>query len=800
MTKGFKDKLGEGGFGSVFKGNLRSGPCVAIKMLSKSKGSIHLSYDNIFDISIGVAHGIAYLHHGCEMKILHFDIKPHNILLDENFTPKVSDFGLAKLYSVDNSIVTMTAARGTIGYMAPELFYKNFGGVTYKADVYSFGMLLMEMASKRKNLNPHVEHSSQLYFPFWIYDQLGKEEEIEMEDVTEEEKKMVKKMIIVALWLPSPFIQDLCQAFPPIYYSKDENTSVESKKSDLPGYAVLITSKGSIIIELYKESAPEVVDEFIDLCQKGHFKGMLFHQVIKHYVIQAGHEKGPGATEDWNLRGKKYTSMNHEAFMLGTSKGKYLNKGFDLFITTAPIPDLNEKLVVFGRVVKGEDVVQSILFYRNDEPQGFYLGLNGRNYLKWAQLVRTVLKGKGKLSHLTESGPKQEDPKFTTWDEEDSLIMAWLWNSMIPEISDTCMFLNSAKEIWDAVEQTYSKAKDAAQVYEVKVKTLVAKQGNKTVTEYANQLKSLWMELDHYRVIKAKCTEDSALLKEYIEQDRVYDFLVGLNPEFDQVRIQILGKQKVPCFNEVVAIVRSEESRRGLMLESPAVENSAMVADHKGDQTLAMVAEQKKGGSANVEKKSDGLWCTYCNKPRHTREKCWKLYGKPLNRDREGGHRGGSSRKGGQVYVAAGTNEENKPEAADHLNQEEIERVRTFLSKLEKPPGVCSLAYSDLTDLIFEPKLDQIEAVTSETSQGSEAGQGIGQEKEVGQESEINCEADQGDVEAGKFGKKLVYSRKTKAIPGSSHVQESNSTPQKKKRDKKMHQTATLPSLKLPVL
>ncbi|KAJ1380401.1 hypothetical protein SESBI_46037 [Sesbania bispinosa] len=234
---------------------------------------------------------------------------------------------------------------------------------------------------------------------------------------------------------------------------------------------------------------------------------------------------------------------------------------------------------------------------------------------------------------------------------------------------------------------------------------------------------------------------------------------------------------------------------------------------------MAMVAEQKKGGSASVEKKGDGLWCTYCNKPRHTREKCWKLYGKPLNRDRERGHRGGSSRKGGEVYVAAGTNEENKPEVAAHLNQEEIERVRTFLSKLEKPTGVCSLAYSgesfredkessnsgfrilpDLTDLIFEPKLDQIEAVTSETSQGSEAGQGIGQEKEAGQESEINCEADQGDVEAGKFGKKLVYSRKTKAIPGSSHVQESNSTPQKEKRDKKMHQTATLPSLKLPVL
>lgn len=137
----------------------------------------------------------------------------------------------------------------------------------------------------------------------------------------------------------------------------------------------------------------------------------------------------------------------------------------------------------------------------------------------------------------------------------------------------------------------------------MKVKTLVAKQGNKIVTEYANQLKSLWMELDHYRVIKAKCSEDTSILKEYIEQDRVYDFLVGLNSKFDQVRVQILGKEKVPEFNEVVAIIWSEESRRGLMLETPTVEKSAMIAYG----TSAMVAEQKKGGMISVEKKNEGV-------------------------------------------------------------------------------------------------------------------------------------------------------------------------------------------------
>ncbi|XP_059455496.1 rust resistance kinase Lr10-like [Corylus avellana] len=254
MTKSFKDKLGEGGFGTVFKGKLQSGRLVAIKMLSKSKangqdfinevttiGRIHhvnvvqligfcvegskralvyefmhngslntfifspevsslLSYDKMYDIALGVARGIEYLHQGCDMQILHFDIKPHNILLDENFTPKVSDFGLAKLYPADNSIVSLTAARGTLGYMAPELFYKNIGGVSYKADVYSFGMLLMEMAGRRRNVNASAEHSSQIYFPTWVYDQLNDKNDIEMEDATEDERKIGKKMIIVALW------------------------------------------------------------------------------------------------------------------------------------------------------------------------------------------------------------------------------------------------------------------------------------------------------------------------------------------------------------------------------------------------------------------------------------------------------------------------------------------------------------------------------------------------------------------------------------------------------------------------
>ncbi|XP_016512355.2 rust resistance kinase Lr10-like [Nicotiana tabacum] len=255
MTRGFKEKLGEGGFGKVYKGKLRSGRDVAVKMLSKPKagggqdfmneiatiGRIHhvnvvglvgycvetteralvydfmpngsldkyiasqegspvLSWQRKYEIVVGVARGIEYLHRGCDIRILHFDIKPHNILLDENFIPKISDFGLAKQYPTDNSIVTLTAARGTIGYVAPELISRSIGAISYKADVYSFGMLLMEMLDLKRNVVANEENSSQ-YFPSWIYDKFKRGKEIVVdEEANEDEKKISRKMTIVALW------------------------------------------------------------------------------------------------------------------------------------------------------------------------------------------------------------------------------------------------------------------------------------------------------------------------------------------------------------------------------------------------------------------------------------------------------------------------------------------------------------------------------------------------------------------------------------------------------------------------
>ncbi|KAL6618843.1 hypothetical protein ACP70R_033982 [Stipagrostis hirtigluma subsp. patula] len=253
MTKSFAHKLGRGGFGTVYKGNLPNGRDIAVKLLKNSKddgqefmnevasimrtshvnvvsllgyclqgskraliyeympngslerfargqnseGENSLSWEKLFDITVGIARGIEYLHRGCSTRIVHFDIKPHNILLDQEFCPKISDFGLAKLCMTKESIISIDGARGTIGYIAPEVFSQQFGGVSSKSDVYSFGMMVLEMVGARKNTYNSSETSSR-YFPQWVYEHL--EEYCVSAGEISVDTELVRKLIVVGLW------------------------------------------------------------------------------------------------------------------------------------------------------------------------------------------------------------------------------------------------------------------------------------------------------------------------------------------------------------------------------------------------------------------------------------------------------------------------------------------------------------------------------------------------------------------------------------------------------------------------
>ncbi|KAL7196492.1 hypothetical protein ACSBR1_036493 [Camellia fascicularis] len=236
MTNSFRVKLGQGGYGCVFKGNLENGSLVAVKVLKGLKDNeedfisevaaisrtchvnivnllgfvltvtiellnsltyCQLGWEALYKIAVGIARGLEYLHRGCNMRILHFDIKPHNILLDEDFCPEISDFGLAKLCPQKESIISLLGARGTADYIAPEVFCRNFGRISHNSDVYSYGMMILEMVGGRKNIDVNVDHTSEIYFPHWIYKRLELDEELGVHGIMNDKaNESARKMII----------------------------------------------------------------------------------------------------------------------------------------------------------------------------------------------------------------------------------------------------------------------------------------------------------------------------------------------------------------------------------------------------------------------------------------------------------------------------------------------------------------------------------------------------------------------------------------------------------------------------
>ncbi|VAH53709.1 unnamed protein product [Triticum turgidum subsp. durum] len=160
-TDNFSDSnmLGMGGFGKVYKGILEDDKEVAIKRLDSGSGQDNTRKDVLdwltrFKIIKGVARGLLYLHQDSRLTIIHRDLKASNILLDKEMSPKISDFGMARIFGGKQQQGNTIRVVGTYGYMSPE--YVMGGAFSVKSDIYSFGVLLLEIVSGLKISSPQL--------------------------------------------------------------------------------------------------------------------------------------------------------------------------------------------------------------------------------------------------------------------------------------------------------------------------------------------------------------------------------------------------------------------------------------------------------------------------------------------------------------------------------------------------------------------------------------------------------------------------------------------------------------------
>ena len=251
-TDGFKEELGKGSFGAVYKGTMsKGGKTIAVKRLEKAaeegerefraeitaiarthhknlvqvlgfcmEGSRKLLVyeymnngslaDLIFKaerrpiwkerirIALDVARGLLYLHEESEIRIIHCNIKPQNILMDDNWTAKISDFGFAKLLMPNQSRATM-GAEGTSAYLAPE-WENNSLIISLKADIYSFGVVILEIVCCRKSIEINVSTADEIILSNWVYNRFAVGE---LEKLVEDENvdfQQLERTVKVGLW------------------------------------------------------------------------------------------------------------------------------------------------------------------------------------------------------------------------------------------------------------------------------------------------------------------------------------------------------------------------------------------------------------------------------------------------------------------------------------------------------------------------------------------------------------------------------------------------------------------------
>ncbi|XP_073116207.1 uncharacterized protein [Elaeis guineensis] len=241
-------------------------------------------------------------------------------------------------------------------------------------------------------------------------------------------------------------------------------------------------------------------------------------------------------------------------------------------------------------------------------------------YLQWERSTRLLVQGRGLEGYLTgtKRKPANNEQDMAQWRMENSVVLAFLLNTMTPNVARSVQLLETAQEVWETVAQMFSQKQNSAQAFEIP---------------------------DHYRTFVPQCSIDVDGFQKYLEEERVQDFLYGLNPEYESVRVQLLTRDILPRLGQVFSPVLSEETWRQVTSDSNSSIRSALT-----------VQPQQVGEKV----------CFHCKKLGHTKAFCWDLHGRPNqlghgSRSRGGRRSGGRTKRQNYVGGSAQANLSEEP-------------------------------------------------------------------------------------------------------------------------------------------
>ncbi|XP_020204961.1 uncharacterized protein LOC109790256, partial [Cajanus cajan] len=266
--------------------------------------------------------------------------------------------------------------------------------------------------------------------------------------------------------------------------------------------------------------------------------------------------------------------------------------------------------------------------------------LKGNNYHAWSRAMTMALTSKSKMEFINGSLSKPDvgDALLPAWKKCNNMVLSWIINSLDPEIIQSVLWIDIAKDLWDDLRDRYYQG-DVFRISELQEAVYALRQGELSVTAYFTQLKGLWQELENFRPIPS-CTCANQCnckliptMKAYIEGDYVIRFLKGLNEQYFVVRSQIMLMDPLPTMSKVFSLLVQQERQMNIINGGQHVLTAYSGTNGRGnfkernfkDNNFQSAGRGRGRGQGGKNQKV----CSFCGKNGHTVDTCYKKHGYP---------------------------------------------------------------------------------------------------------------------------------------------------------------------------